>query len=115
MGDLRYTFKRLNELTGRVLTKERIEVRFVLEQRQTHPKNQEPYEFMIKSIADLLSVNLRISKHNNREYWIVEVTSITKLQILVNYLNTYPLLTAKLNDYNDWLKTFELVKMNRMG
>lgn len=109
---IRYTFKKLSS-TGKVLTKERIEVKFVIEQRQTHPKNQESYISMMKQIADFLSVNLRVSKHNDKEYWIVEVSSLAKLQILVNYLNTYPLLTTKYNDYKDWLEAFALVKANK--
>jgi hypothetical protein len=88
---IRYTFKRFSEITGKVLSKERIEVRFAIEQRQAHPKNQESYIFMMKQIAEFLSVNLNVSKHKDKEYWIVEVSSLAKLQILVNYLNTYPL------------------------
>lgn len=110
---IRYTFKRINEITGKVLSKQRIEVRFVIEQRQTHPKNQEPYLFMMKQIAEFLSVNLNLSKHNTKHYWIVEVASLAKLQILINYLNTYPLFTTKHNDYKDWLKAFALVKQNK--
>lgn len=109
---LRYSLRR-NTLTGKVLSKERIEVRFALEQRQIHPKNQGSYMDVMKSIADYLSVNLRVSHHNDKDFWIVELSSITKLQILVDYLDTYPLLTAKFNDYNDWLKAFNLVKANK--
>ena len=49
-----------------------------------------------------ISTNLRQSTHNvDKTYLIVEVSSLTKLDILIQYLNTYPLLTAKRNDYND--------------
>jgi hypothetical protein len=45
---------------------------------------------------------LRVSKHNiDKIYWIIEVTSLNKLQNLIQYLNTYPLLTAKRNDFDD--------------
>nr|YP_009710024.1 putative LAGLIDADG homing endonuclease [Coleochaete scutata]QFU80129.1 putative LAGLIDADG homing endonuclease [Coleochaete scutata] len=110
---VRYSQKRIDELTKKVLSKERIEVRFALEQRQDHPKNQASYQDIMKQIADYLSVNLRISHHNGKNYWIVEVFSVIKLQLLVDYLNIYPLLTAKSNDYRDWLKVFELVKTNK--
>jgi LAGLIDADG endonuclease len=108
---LRYTVKRLNQLTGKILSKERIEVSFVLEQRQI--QNQESYMGVMKSIADYLSVNLRVSRHNNKDYWTVEVCSLTKLQILVDYLERYPLLTSNFNNYKDWLKAFNLVKANK--
>ena len=110
---IRCTFKRINELTGKILTKERIEIRLALGQRKLHPKNLESYLYMMKDIAELFSVNLRISILNNKEYCSLEVTSIAKLQMLVNYLNTYPLLTTKFYDYHDWLKAFELIQMNK--
>ncbi|GJP45503.1 hypothetical protein CLOM_g4886 [Closterium sp. NIES-68] len=68
---------------------------------------------VMKSIAYYLSVNLRVSRHNDKSYWIVEVCSLSKLQKLVDYLERYPLLTSKFNNYNDWLKGFYLVKANK--
>jgi hypothetical protein len=49
-----------------------------------------------------ITTELRSSKHNiDKTYWIIEVTSLTKLNFLIKYLNNYPLLTAKRNDYED--------------
>nr|YP_008816010.1 putative LAGLIDADG homing endonuclease [Closterium baillyanum]AGZ90276.1 putative LAGLIDADG homing endonuclease [Closterium baillyanum] len=110
---LRYTLLRAQHNTGKVLSKERIEVRFVLEQPLLKSRPTKGAFSIMKSIADYLSVNLKVSHHNDKDFWIVEVSSITKLQILVDYLDTYPLLTAKFNDYNDWLKAFNLVKANK--
>ena len=90
--------------------KQRIEVRFSLEQKQFHSKTQKPFGEIMQLIANLFLVKLNISKHNNREYWVVEVTSISKLKILVDYLTKYPLLTSKINDYNDWYKAYDLVQ-----
>ena len=57
-----------------------------------------------------ISTDLRISKHNiDKNYWIIEVTSLTKLNLLINYLSNHPLLTAKRNDFNDWLKAYQLM------
>lgn len=110
---IRYSQKRVNKLTNKVLSKGRIEMRFALEQRQYHPKNQAPYEKIMQRIADFFSVNLKISHHNAKVYWTVEVFSVIKLQLLVDYLNKYPLKTIKSNDYSDWLKAFNLVKTNQ--
>lgn len=52
----------------------------------------------MKSIADYLSVNLRVSRHNDKNYSIVEVCSLTKKDKLVDYLERYPLLTSKFNN-----------------
>lgn len=57
-----------------------------------------------------LTNTLRISKHNNKNYWVIEVTSLSKLNILIEYLKTYPLLTAKRNDLDSWLKVFQLIE-----
>ena len=46
------------------------------------------------------TTDLKISKHNiDKTYWIVEVSSLNKLNLLTQYLNNYPLLTAKRNDF----------------
>ena len=38
------------------------------------------------------------------------MSSIDRLQILIQYLNNYTLLTSKQNDYNDWLKAYNIIK-----
>lgn len=54
--------------------------------------------------------DLRESKHNEgKTYWIVEVTSLNRLNLLIEYLNNYPLLTAKRNDFEDWYKVYQLI------
>ena len=108
---IRYTAKRVDQITsaGRH-TKERIEVKFAIEQRQFHPKTLLGFEGIMRFIADFFTVNLRVSQHGGRSYWIVEVFSIPKLQKLVDYLSMYPLRTAKFNDYKDWLQAFQIVK-----
>jgi LAGLIDADG DNA endonuclease family protein len=98
----------VDEKTNKVLTKGRIEVRFCLEQRQMLlelSKNEtnlyKPIMLKIQSFFGI-TTDLRTSKHNiDKIYWIIEVTSLNKLNFLINYLNNYPLLTAKRNDYDD--------------
>ena len=114
---IRYTEKRTDEKTKKVLTKGRIEVRFALEQRQNLPdiNNNEnntykPIMLKIQSFFGI-TTDLRTSKHNiDKTYWIVEVTSLNKLNLLIQYLINYPLLTAKRNDYEDWVKVFQLME-----
>lgn len=108
---IRYTAKGVDQITspGRH-TKERIEVRFAIEQRKFHPKTLLGFEGIMRFIADFFTVNLRVSQHGGRSYWIVDVLSIPKLQKLVDYLSMYPLRTAKFNDYKDWLQAFQIMK-----
>jgi len=121
---LRFTEKLICENTSKVLSKGRIEVRFALEQRKylngdsiDVNNNIYSYEAIMLLIYSFfgLSTNLRLSTHNvaAQTYFIVEVTSLTKLNILIQYLKTYPLLTAKRNDYDDWLKVYNLMLDNK--
>ena len=57
-----------------------------------------------------ITTDLGISKHNiDKTNWIIEVTSLNKLNLLIQYLNNYPLLTAKRNDYEDWYNVYQLI------
>jgi len=109
---IRYTEKRIEENSNKVLTKGRIEVRFALEQRQYLPYNNQSYKPIMLKIQSFFGITteLKISKHNlDKTYWIIEVTSLNKLNLLIQYLNNYPLLTAKRNDFDDWLKIYHLM------
>jgi hypothetical protein len=120
---VRYTEKLICEKTSKVLRKGRIEVRFALEQRKNLngnfidvDNNIYSYEAIMLLIYSFfnLSTNLRLSTHNvDKTYFIVELTSLTKLNILIQYLKTYPLLTAKRNDYDDWVKVYNLILDNK--
>ncbi len=112
---VRYTEKRIDEITKKILTKGRIEVRFSLEQREnlldcTRSFSYEPVMLKIQSFFNI-NTDLRTSKHNiDKTYWIIEVTSLNKLYLIIQYLNNFPLLTAKRNDYEDWLKVYQLIQ-----
>ena len=117
---VRYTEKRIDDKTNKVLTKERIEVRFVLEQRKMleifADNNNKSYKPIMLNVQSFFNINtdLRESKHNqNKPYWVIEVSSLNKLHLLNQYLNNFPLLTAKRNDYDDWLKVYHLMQDNR--
>jgi len=109
---IRYTEKRIDPISKKVLTKGRIEARFALEQRQYLPYNNQSYKsimFMIQSFFGV-TTELNISRHNkDKIYWIIEITSLNKLMPLIQYLNVHPLLTEKRNDYDDWLKIYNLM------
>lgn len=111
---IRYTEKRIDENSKKVLTKGRIEVRFALEQRLSY-FNSKSGDFSYKDIMVKIqsffgiSTDLKTSQHKDKSYWIIEVTSLNKLNHLIQYLNNYPLLTCKRNDYDDWLKVYRIM------
>lgn len=109
---IRYTEKIISKDTNKVFRKGRIEVRITLEQRQYLPYNNMSYKPIMKMIQSFFNVNteLKTSIHNkDKTYWIIEVTSLEKLQLFIKYLNIYPLLTAKQNDFKDWLIVYNLM------
>ena len=117
---IRYTEKRIDDKTTKVLTKGKIELRFALEQRlslKSTNKNQDnSYKPIMLKIQSFFGFNtdLRESKHNeDKFYWIVEVTSLNRLNLLIQYLNNYPLLTSKRNDFEDWCKVYQLIADNK--
>lgn len=113
---VRYTEKRIDVTTNKVLTKSRIEIRFALEQRKSIGlQDNDKYKPIMLEIQTFFGFNtdLRESRHNDKTYWIVEVSSLNRLNLLIEYLNNYPLLTAKRNDFEDWCKIYQLIADNK--
>nr|YP_010003039.1 hypothetical protein JXX86_mgp02 [Ulva sp. TM637]AZP40108.1 hypothetical protein [Ulva sp. TM637] len=84
--------------------KQRVSCRFRLEQRTVDLKTNVTYAGVLNLIANYLGVglNTRSQTSTGKTYYIIEFSSLASITILINYLNAYPLLTAKLLDYNDW-------------
>ena len=91
----------------------RIECRFAIEQLQYHRITNYPYEPLFSQIAHMLQVRLNRSTHHGRKYWRIESTGIKKLNILVDYLDSYPLMSSKLLDYQDWRRAHQLMVEGR--
>lgn len=94
-------------------TKKRMALSFKIEQRQSHKITNESFEPLMKNIADFLTVRLCTAKHSGRDYWCVTVASFSRMQIVIDYLNAYPLLTTKRHDYDDFCKAFRLMLENQ--
>src|ERR1700761_3092896 len=95
---VRYSEKLICENTSKVLKKGRIEVRFALEQRtnlngssidvESNNKIYSNEAIMLKIYSFFgISTNLRLSTHSlcgvDKTYFIVEVISLTKLNLLI--------------------------------
>lgn len=104
---IRYTKASVNPQTG-YKTKERMALSFRLEQSKYHRITNESSEPLMKSIADFFTVTLCTSKHHGLDYWCVEVTSFSRMHTLVSYLSTYPMLSSKRNDFEDFVKAYHL-------
>jgi hypothetical protein len=83
--------------------KNRVEVRMRLEQRKVDPDTGESYASVLGAIATALGVSLNTAIHNgNVEYYNIAVTSPTKLVVLIDYINRFPLFSSKWLNYLDF-------------
>ena len=106
---IRYTKGGINTQTGRKI-KQRIGLSFKIEQRMFHKTTNVPFEALMKSIAQYLTVNLNTSTHNEDvKYWCVEVASFKRMHNVIDYLNAYPLMTSKFNDFVAFKNAFSLI------
>lgn len=69
-------------------------------------------QYFLKDISDFLQVNLVQSKHKDKFYWLIDVSSLVKLHKLINYLDIYPLLTVKHMDYQAWRQAFVIMVLD---
>ena len=106
---IRFTQQKKDVFTNKTLTKRRIALSFALEQRKTHPLTGESFEPIMQQIAKGFDIRLRESRHNDKFYWCIELSGRKKLQRLVAYLETFPLLSCKRHDFEDWKKAYALV------
>lgn len=85
--------------------------KFSLEQRMVYPKTQESYKDILEKITIFLNVKLHIrSRPNyNNSYYIIKVENQNSLNILINYLDNYSLLSSKYLDFLDWKKAFLII------
>jgi LAGLIDADG endonuclease len=104
---IRYTEGGINPQTGRKI-KQRVGLSFKIEQRKFHKTTHAPFEGLMKSIAQFFTVNLNTSTHNGVEYWCVEISSFGRMHTVIDYLNVYPLLTSKRNDFDDFKIAFKM-------
>ena len=107
---IRYTHEKRCSKTDKIQTKHRIAVSFVIEQRKTHQLTGESFEPIMQKIADCFDVPLKIRFHATKPYYCVEIASFWKLQKLINYLETFPLLSSKALDFRDWKQVWEMIR-----
>ncbi len=93
--------------------KNRVAARFRLEQAQIDAKSQMSYFNLFSLISASLLIRLGISIHNeNKEYFLISLSSQKARDNLVNYLDKYTLFSSKLLNYRDWRECHYLIKNN---
>jgi hypothetical protein len=82
--------------------------KFNLEQRMIYHKTQESFFSVLHQICLFLNINLNIRTRLNKKnsYFIIRVENQNSIQILINYLNNYPLMSSKYLDFLDWNLAF---------
>ena len=89
--------------------------KFALEQRMIYPKTNESYKFILNKICLALNVklNIRIREDKKNSYYIIRVENQNSIQLLIDYLDNYPLLSSKHLDYLCWKIAFnEIINKN---
>ncbi len=95
--------------------KRKISCRLRIEQRMFDPISNESYIKVLTDISNFLNCNLltRKQKSTGNEYYILTASSKLSLDLIVNYLEKYPLFSSKYLDYKDWKKIVFLILENK--
>lgn len=89
----------------------KISCRLRIEQRMLDPITKNSYFEILTRIADFLQCNLltREQKSTGNEYYILAASSKMSLDIIIKYLDKYPLFSSKYLDYKDWKEIVLLI------
>lgn len=95
--------------------KRKISCRLRIEQRMLDPITKNSYISVLTNITEFLNCNLltRIQKSTGNKYYILTASSKVSLDIIIKYLEVYPLFSSKYLDYLDWKKIALLILDNK--
>jgi len=95
--------------------KRKISCRLRIEQRILDPITNESYSKVLTDIANFLNCKLLIRKQKStgNEYYTLTASSKMSLEIIVNYLEKYPLFSSKYLDYKNWKEIVILIFENK--
>jgi LAGLIDADG DNA endonuclease family protein/cytochrome c/quinol oxidase subunit I len=91
--------------------KRKISCRLRIEQRMFDPISNESYFKVLTDISNFLNCSLLIRKQKStgNEYYHLTASNKLSLDLIVNYLEKYPLFSSKYLDYKDWKKIVLLI------
>lgn len=95
--------------------KRKISCRLRIEQRMLDPITNESYLKVLTDVSNFLNCSLltRKQKSTGNEYYTLTASSKMSLEIIVNYLEEYPLFSSKYLDYSDWKEIVFLIFENK--
>ena len=95
--------------------KRKISCRLRIEQRMLDPVTGNSYLEVLTKIAKFLNCSLltRIQKSTGNEYYTLTASSKNSTEILINYLDRYPIFSSKCLDYKDWREVVLLMLENK--
>ena len=95
--------------------KRKISCRLRIEQRMLDPITNESYFKVLTNVSNFLncSLNSRKQKSTGNEYYTLTASSKMSLEIIINYLEKYPLFSSKFLDYKDWKEIVLLILENK--
>lgn len=95
--------------------KRKISCRLRIEQIMLDPITNESYFKVLTEVSNFLNCSLltRKQKSTGNEYYTLTASSKMSLEIIINYLDKYPLFTIKYLDYNDWKEVVFLIFENK--
>jgi hypothetical protein len=95
--------------------KTKISCRLRIEQRMLDPTTGNSYTNILTEIVRFLNCSLltRKQKSTGNEYYTLTASSKISLNIILNYLEKYPLFSSKYLDYKDWKQIALLVIDNQ--
>lgn len=88
-----------------------IQCKFSLEQRMMYPKTQESYKLIMDKICKKFNVILGIRTRLNQKnsYYIIRIENQKAVNLLIDYLDNYTLLSSKYLDYIEWVKAHKQI------
>jgi hypothetical protein len=108
---IRTTLRKFNSATGK-WSKARTACRYTIEQRKVEPRFGGTTELFMQMIATLFGVSLNTTTHYTppQFYWSVDVSTLSGVQTVIDYFDSYPLMGVKYLDYLDFKAAFSLIK-----
>lgn len=95
--------------------KRKISCRLRIEQRILDPATGDSYLNILTDITKFINCNLltKTQKSTENKYFTLTASSRNSIEILVKYLDKYPLFTSKYLDYKDWKEIALLILENK--
>lgn len=84
--------------------------KFKLERSLIYPNSEQNYFTILNRISTFFNVRLACLPdnilNNKKKYYLIRIENHKSINLLISYLNKYPLLSSKYLDFLEWEKAF---------